>query len=202
MVCPVSNGVEVDKLEGRLPRRGKFALALGRVCPEKGFHLALDAAHRAGVQLLLAGQVFPYESHLRYFEAEIAPRLDHLRRFIGPLRFARKRLLLARAKCLVIPSTVAETSSLVAMEALACGTPVIAMRSGALPEIVTQGCTGFIVDSVEEMAEALSGVESLDPENCRRAARQNFSARFMATQYLDLYERLIQRHAGDRAAAA
>lgn len=202
MEWPVSNGVDMDKLEGYSACRGKFALALGRVCPEKGFHLALDAAHRAGVQLLLAGQVFPYESHLQYFETEIATRLDRLRRFIGPLRFARKRRLLARAKCLVIPSTVAETSSLVAMEALACGTPVVAMRSGALPEIVTDGCTGFIVKNVEEMAEALAIVEHLDAENCRRAARKNFSARFMAMQYLDLYDQLIQRHALDRAAAA
>jgi glycosyltransferase involved in cell wall biosynthesis len=156
----------------------------------------------AGVPLLLAGQVFPYDSHLRYFDEEIRPRLDGERRFIGPIRFARKRSLLSHARCLVIPSTVAETSSLVAMEALACGTPVIAFRSGALPEIVEQGRTGFIVDGVEEMAQAMSDVDGLDPNCCRRAARVRFSAQSMTTEYLGLYERLIGNHARARAQIA
>jgi glycosyltransferase involved in cell wall biosynthesis len=199
---PIANGVEVFKLEGLPARKRTFALALGRVCPEKGFHHALDAARMAGVPLLLAGQVFPYDSHLRYFDEEIRPRLDGERRFIGPIRFARKRSLLSHARCLVIPSTVAETSSLVAMEALACGTPVIAFRSGALPEIVEQGRTGFIVDGVEEMAQAMSDVDGLDPNCCRRAARVRFSAQSMTTEYLGLYERLIGNHARARAQIA
>ena len=196
---PISNGVEVFRLDGPPARKRTFALALGRVCPEKGFHHALDAARIAGVPLLLGGQVFPYDSHLRYFDEEIRPRLDRYRRFIGPIRFARKRSLLSHAKCLVIPSTVAETSSLVAMEALACGTPVIAFRSGALPEIVDHGRTGFIVDGVEEMAEAMRNVDSLDPACCRRAARVRFSAQAMTTEYLALYERLIGNHGRARA---
>ena len=88
-------------------------------CPEKGYHLALDAAHLAGMALLLAGEVFPYPEHQRYFHEEIGPRLDSTRRFIGPVGGQRKRGLLQRAQCLIVPSLVAETSSLVAMEALA-----------------------------------------------------------------------------------
>lgn len=189
---PILNGVAVDQLNGELPAKGKFALALGRVCPEKGYHFALDAARSAAMSLLLAGQVFPYESHLKYFAAEISPRLDRHRRFVGPVGFARKKRLLSRAKCLVIPSTVAETSSLVAMEALACGTPVIAFRSGALPEIVEHGRTGYIVDDVGGMAQALRQVEALNPEDCRQAARSRFCAQAMGTSYMALYEQLIE----------
>jgi len=171
--------------------KGSFALSLGRVCPEKAFHLALTAAHQADIPLLLAGQVFPYEAHVKYFNQQIVPRLDWKRRFIGPLRFSRKRSLLSRARCLVITSSVAETSSLVAMEALACGTPVVAFRSGALPEIVDHGETGYIVDTLEEMAAALRAVDSLDPEKCREVARRKFSSHVMAGRYLSLYEQLI-----------
>jgi glycosyltransferase involved in cell wall biosynthesis len=195
---PIANGVEVSKFAGAPARKRTFALALGRVCPEKGFHHALDAARIAGIPLLLAGQVFPYDAHLRYFDEEIRPRLDRHRRFIGPIRFARKRSLLSHAKCLVIPSTVAETSSLVAMEASACGTPVIAFRTGALPEIVDHGRTGFIVDGVEQMAQAMTDVDKLDPAFCRSSARVRFSAESMTAEYLDLYERLIGNHVQNR----
>jgi glycosyltransferase involved in cell wall biosynthesis len=98
----------------------------------------------------------------------------------------------------VIPSTVSETSSLVAMEAMACGTPVIAFRTGALPEIVDHGRTGFIVDDVDQMASALREVAMLDPEECRRAARSRFSAHTMSSTYLHLYESMIQQYAGER----
>jgi glycosyltransferase involved in cell wall biosynthesis len=182
--------VDVDRLAGAM-KKDDFALAIGRICPEKGFHFALDAARKAGLKLLLAGQVFPYESHLKYFENEIVPRLDRKRIFIGPARFGKKRRLLAKAKCLIIPSTVAETSSLVAMEALACGTPVVAFRSGALPEIVEDGRTGFLVNSVRGIEQALRKVETLDPMDCRAAASSRFSSRTMAGRYLRLYERLI-----------
>jgi glycosyltransferase involved in cell wall biosynthesis len=187
---PIPNGVDVDRLGSKAEKRN-FALALGRICPEKGFHLALDAAHRAGIELLLAGQVFPIESHVQYFKKEIQPRLDKKRRYLGPLRFGRKRRLLAQARCLVIPSLVAETSSLVAMESLACGTPVVAFRSGALPEIIEHGRTGFVVADVRSMGRALLKAGQLDPDNCRAAAEARFSAHSMAEKYLRLYERLI-----------
>jgi glycosyltransferase involved in cell wall biosynthesis len=191
MVDPIPNGVDVERLATGVHAKGSYALSLGRVCPEKAFHLALNAAHRADMPLLLAGQVFPYESHIKYFNQQIVPRLDSKRRFIGPLRFSRKRSLLSRARCLLITSSVAETSSLVAMEALACGTPVVAFRSGALPEIVDHGETGYIVDTLEEMAAALRAVDSLDPEKCRDVARRQFSSHVMAARYLSLYEQMI-----------
>ncbi len=191
LLPPIANGVPVEDFERRFARRG-FALTLGRICPEKGYHLALDACTEAGMPLLLAGQLFRYAVYEEYFEREIAPRLDPRRRFLGPAGLARKRRLLGAARCLLIPSLVAETSSLAAMEALASGTPVVGFRSGALPEIVEHRRTGFVVDGVPEMADAMRRAYEIDPDACREAAREQFSADRMTSQYLDLYERLAR----------
>ncbi len=165
--------------------------ALGRICPEKGFHIALDAAARAHVPLLVAGEVYPYEAHQRYFREEFLPRLNGSQsRFLGAAGFERKRRLLTAARCLLAPSQVPETSSLVAMEALACGTPVIAYPAGALRDIVEHGRTGFLVSSEAEMAEAIEAAGALDPAVCRRAACERFPAARTIREYLNLYERL------------
>jgi glycosyltransferase involved in cell wall biosynthesis len=128
-----------------------------------------------------------------FFQREIVPRLDGSRRFIGPVGFARKRRLLTAARCLLIPSLAPETSSLVAMEALACGTPIIAFPSGALPEIVEHGRTGFLVRDEQEMAEAIGAAGTLEPENCRMAARERFSIGRTIERYLELYRQLAGR---------
>lgn len=189
-VAVVENGVPLARLRTRVRKRN-YAVALGRICPEKGFHLALDSCRRADVPMFLAGGLFRYETHVRYFEEEIRPRLDTRRRYIGPASLARKRRLLAGARCLLVPSLAPETSSLVSMEALACGTPVVAFGSGALPEIVEHGRTGFIVRDADEMTEALDCVHAIDPEECRKVARERFSAARMANDYIALYERML-----------
>jgi glycosyltransferase involved in cell wall biosynthesis len=188
----VPNGVALDAHGPRHAKR-RFALALGRICPEKGFHIALDAAERAGFPLLIAGETFRYAAHEAYFEQKVAPRLDRTRRFIGPIGGARKRRLLSAARCLLIPSLAPETSSLVAMEALACGTPVIAFPSGALPDIVDHGRTGLIVRDAEEMAEAIHAVTRIDPEVCRVTARGRFPLERTIERYFALYRELAQR---------
>ncbi|MBV9008009.1 MAG: glycosyltransferase family 4 protein [Verrucomicrobia bacterium] len=172
-------------------RKRRFAIALGRICPEKGLHFALDAARVARIPLVLGGEVFPARLHCEYFNEQIAPRLTRTRRFVGPLRGARKIRLLASAQCLLVPSLAPETSSLVAMEALACGTPVVAFKSGALNEIVEHGRTGFLVEDVREMSDAISAAASLDLHLCRAAAEQRFCAKRMAAEYLELYHQLI-----------
>jgi glycosyltransferase involved in cell wall biosynthesis len=186
---PIPNGVDIETLDRSHSRRD-FALVLGRICPEKGAHLALDAARLAGLPLIVGGQVYRYQWHERYFSEEILPRLDQRRRFLGPLGFRRKRRFLNAARCLVVPSLAAETSSLVAMEALACGTPVVAFPNGALPDVIEHGRTGFLVNDVAEMADAMIAARDLDPEECRAAARKRFSLDRMAAAYLDVYKAL------------
>ncbi|HEU4960456.1 MAG TPA: glycosyltransferase [Sphingomonas sp.] len=181
---PIENGVPIPPATAR---KGRFAVAMGRVCPEKGFDDAIDAAREAAMPLLLAGAVFPYPEHRRFFDERIGPRLDGLRRWIGAVAGARKQRLLARARCLLVPSKVPETSSLVAMEALAAGTPVIAYRHGALPDVVEHGETGFLVDDVGEMAAAMRRIDAIDPERCRMRARERFPVERMTGAYLARY---------------
>lgn len=189
----IPNGVSLDRFRPG-PAKEDFVLALGRICPEKGFHLALDAAKKAGLPMILGGKVPPFPEHERYFEEEIRPRLDDQRQFRGVIPFAQRIDLLARARCLAVPSLVEESSSLVAIEALACGTPVVAHPVGALPENIAQGVTGLLVGGVEEMARAFRDVVNLDPRVCRLAASERFSAEGMAQGYLDLYGQLSALH--------
>jgi glycosyltransferase involved in cell wall biosynthesis len=186
----VRNGIDVDSFHWKVPKQ-QFVLSLGRICPEKGFHLALDAAKEAGISLVLAGEVFPYSQHLSYFEREILPRLDDKRRYVGPAGAQMKRQLLAEASALLVPSLVAETCSLVTMEALASGTPVIAFRAGAIPELVEDGKTGFLVNGMEEMADAIRRISLLKPKDCREAAEERCDARRMVRNYMSLYRKML-----------
>ncbi len=197
----VENGVDVESFALDLPRGGDL-VALGRICPEKGLHLALDAARLAGARLFAAGAVFPHGAHRDYFDREFAPRLDALRRWIGPVGGAGKRRLLATARAVLIPSLAPETSSLVAREAAAAGAPVVAFRSGALAEAVEDGRTGWLVEpeaGAAGLAEALARVHAIDPAECGRRARARFPLRRMTDGYLDLHRRILE---GGRPAAA
>jgi glycosyltransferase involved in cell wall biosynthesis len=189
----ISNGINIAALAARHAKRN-FAVALGRICPEKGFHIAVEAANRASVPLILGGEVFGYASHREYWRTELLPKLDRKHRWIGPVDFARKRRLLTSARCLLVPSLVAETGSLVAMEALACGTPVIAFPNGVLADIVEHGTTGFIVRNAEEMSQAIRRANEIDPDTCRRAARERFSLERTTRRYLELYGQLARDH--------
>ncbi|PYX84850.1 MAG: glycosyltransferase family 4 protein [Acidobacteria bacterium] len=186
----IANGI---RLEDFWPSRSKsdYVVAIGRICPEKGFHLALDAATEAGIDMVLAGTVFPYSAHENYFHDEIQPRLTQRHRFVGAVDLDQKRDLLAGARCLLTPSLVEETSSLVAMEAMACGTPVVAFDCGALPELVEHGHTGFLVHSLSEMCDAIAIVTELRVTDCREYAERRFSSNRMTAEYFSLYEKLV-----------
>jgi CelD/BcsL family acetyltransferase involved in cellulose biosynthesis/glycosyltransferase involved in cell wall biosynthesis len=187
----IENGVALDVYRP-LGRKRDFALALGRICPEKGMHLALDAARRANVALLIGGAAFGYPEHQTYLQGSVEPRLDRRRRLLGPLSLERKRRLLAAARCVIVPSLAPETSSLVTMEALASGTPVVAFDVGALPELIEHGRTGFVVQDVSQMADAIEHTRALRPSHCRQAAEERFSEAATADRYIALYDDLAR----------
>ena len=169
-------------------------LWLGRICEEKAPHMALEIAKRAGLPITIAGQVYPFSYHQQYFAREVAPRLKQMTNatFISAPSFATKRKLLREARALLITSLVDETSSLVAMEAAASGTPVIAFRRGALPEVVRENETGFVVEDVAGAVEACGRIETISNAVCTARAQENFSSGKMADGYLSLYTRILQ----------
>lgn len=196
----IENGVSIPE-DQHHHEKAEFALVLGRICPEKNAHEALIAGSLARVRVLLAGRVFPFCEHIEYFQAKIEPLLRESsvrHEFVGPVESSQKEILLSRAKCLLHPTRAPETSSLVAMEAMARGTPVIAYRSGALNEIVEDKITGFLVNSPEEMAEALRDAGQISSEDCRRSARRRFDCRRMVAQYFEMYDSLLCKARGKR----
>jgi glycosyltransferase involved in cell wall biosynthesis len=182
----VENGVELSRWDPSRPRED-YAVVMGRICAEKNVHEAIEAAELAGTRVLLSGQVFPYRHHQEYFAEKVKPLLAGAHEFLGPVPPQRRRELLSRARCLLHPTRAPETSSLVAMEALAAGTPVVAYRSGALTEIVEHGITGYLVDGVDEMSDAIRHVDAISPQACRAAAERRFNQQRMVQQYFALY---------------
>ncbi|MEA2833040.1 MAG: hypothetical protein QOG66_1242 [Methylobacteriaceae bacterium] len=198
LLPPVENGVDTERLRPDPEVQRTHALVLARICPEKGVHLAIEAAKKADIDLVIAGEVFAYADHQHYFTQQVKPRLDERRVFVGPVGFEAKRKLLQSARCLLVPSLINETSSLVAMEALACSTPVIAFRRGALPEVVEHGVTGALVENVEEMAAAIGHLAFYQTAACARAAQRRFSAARMKRRYIGLYEHLAAEKSAAR----
>jgi glycosyltransferase involved in cell wall biosynthesis len=192
MLGVVLNGIAMDRFtdQENVSEERSGLLWLGRICQEKAPHLALEIAGNAGFPITLAGQVYPFSYHQQFFEGEVAPRLRAMPDvgWIDTPSFPEKLRLLRRAEALLITSQVDETSSLVAMEAAACGTPVIAFNRGALSEVVAHGKTGFVVSDVTEAAEALTRITDISADTCRNHARQNFSGRRMAHDYAEMYK--------------
>lgn len=188
------NGIALNRFQyGEGGRNG--LLWLGRLCQEKGPHVALDIAARVEAPIVIAGQVYPFSYHQQFFTREVEPRLrdNPNATWIDSPSDDLKRKLLRQSAALLITSQVDETSSLVAMEAAASGTPVIAFRRGALPEVVEHGVTGFLVDGVGEAIEALQHLDEISGATCVRVARERFTAATMAEGYIRLYSQLLTR---------
>jgi glycosyltransferase involved in cell wall biosynthesis len=173
-----------------LARKEDYAFFLGRFHPEKAPHLAIDAARAAGLPVLLAGKCSePVER--AYFAREIEPRLGTDVTIAGVADAATKRRLLARAACLLFPIQWEEPFGLVLIEAMVCGTPVVAMRRGSVPELVVHGQTGIIIDDVDEFPAAIVQAKRLDPAVCRKHVETNFTVEVMAGRYEAVYQRAV-----------
>jgi glycosyltransferase involved in cell wall biosynthesis len=171
---------------------GGYALFLGRMAPEKGVEAAIMACLPADVPLLIAAKMRE-QPEREYFEARIKPHLREGRvEYVGEPKFHEKIDLLQGAKALLFPIQWNEPFGLVMLEALACGTPVLAYRNGAAPEIIMDDVNGFLCDNVIDMAYRLSMVEErVSRRNCRFFLEQRFSAEKMALKHLNLYEELV-----------
>lgn len=181
------------------PGPGTYLAFLGRISPEKRADRAIEIARRCGFPLRIAAKVDPVDT--AYFENEIRPLLeDPLVEFVGEIGEAEKSAFLGGAKALIFPIDWPEPFGLVMIEALACGTPVVAFNNGSVPEVLEHGVTGFIVDTVDDAVEVTRRIDSIDRRVCRGVFEQRFSASRMAEEYVAVYEQLIQ-HQGTMAAA-
>ncbi|WP_082753745.1 glycosyltransferase family 4 protein [Mycobacterium sp. NAZ190054] len=176
-----------------------YALFLGRYAPYKGAHLALEAAHRAGVPLVLAGKC-DEPSEKAYFEERVAPLLTDSDTVFGEADATSKRRLLANARCVLFPVQWEEPFGMVMIEAMACGTPVVALRGGAVPEVIDDGVTGVICDDPDALPTAIEASRALDPAACRRHVASNFTVAQFGAGYEQIYYEVADRRRTRRRA--
>jgi glycosyltransferase involved in cell wall biosynthesis len=172
------------------PAPGKYLAFLGRTSPEKGLDEAIMIARRVGMKLKIAAKIDP--SDREYFKTTIEPLLnDPNVEFVGEIGYPEKNDFLGNAYALLFPIQWPEPFGLVMIEAMACGTPVVAYSCGSVPEIIEDGVSGFLVRNQSQAVKAVERVSSLDRKQCRESFEQRFSARRMCEDYLQVYERLV-----------
>jgi len=185
----VHHGLPLDLYRPNM-RGGDYFAFIGRISPEKRVDRAIRIAEAVGVPLRIAAKVDPADR--AYYEREIRPMLDSpLVEFVGEVNDEGKQALVGGAKALLFPIDWPEPFGLVMIEAMACGTPVIAWRNGSVPEVMEHGVSGLVVDSMEEAIEAARHVGRIDRAGCRRCFEQRFSASRMAEDYERIYRHLI-----------
>jgi len=188
-VATVHHGVDLAGLPFSAAS-GDGLVTFGRIHPDKGVHTAIEIARRAGRPLTICGIV----QDERYFEELVAPHVDgDSVVFLGPVGPDRRAEILGDAAALLHPIDFDEPFGLSVVESMACGTPVVAYRRGSMPEVVDEGVTGFVVDTVEAAVAAVARVGGLDRARCGDRARERFGADRMVTDYLAVYERLLGR---------
>lgn len=208
----VYHGLDMDRFTFS-SRPGAYLAFLGRISPEKGLDIAIRVARRAGLPLKIgAREPLPYKNDPNarrdwdYYEQVVQPLLGEPGvEMIGEVGGKEKLTLLSEAAALLFPIQWPEPFGLVMIEALACGTPVLALRHGSVPEVIDNGLTGWIVDTEDELVAALDRLGELDRAACRAAAEKRFSAQRMAGAYESIYVRLVgqrQEHDDGRRVAA
>ena len=172
------------------PAAGEYLTFVGRITPEKRPDHAIEIAKRAGMPLKIAAKVDPVDRE--YFHTIIEPLLsDPLVEFVGEITDREKNDLIGNAAALLAPFDWPEPFGLVFIEALACGTPILAYRRGSVPEIIDEGQTGFICETVDQMVKAVSGISTLNRKQCRSVFEKRFTVERMVQEYLGAYENLI-----------
>jgi glycosyltransferase involved in cell wall biosynthesis len=188
-VGTVHNGIDVNRYPFR-EQKEDFLLFLGRVNKEKGPELAVEAAHRTGRKLVMAVKMAE-EFEKDYWREVVEPKLDGSEEIIGEITVDEKADLLARAAAVLFPIQWPEPFGLVMTEAMATGTPVIAFAYGAAPEVIVDGKTGFLVNTLDEMCEAVERVGEIKAEDCRAHVEAHFSSDAMVEGYLRCFERVL-----------
>ena len=172
------------------PNPGSYLAFLGRIAPEKKPDHAIEIAKRVGIPLRIAAKVDPIDQ--KYFQTEIEPLLsDPLIEYLGEITDAEKCDFLGNAMALLCPYDWPEPFGLVLIEALACGTPVLAYRRGSIPEIIEDAATGFVCEGLDEMTEVIQRIREIDRRRCRISFEQRFSVARMAQEYVRVYEQVI-----------
>jgi len=190
-VANIPHGLPVDMLPLVANPRGGYLAFLGRIAPEKRPDRAIEIANALGMPLKIAAKVDRVDAD--YFREQIHPMIEaspHVE-FIGEINEQQKSQFVGEASAVLFPIDWPEPFGLVMIEAMSCGTPVVAFRCGSVPEVMEDGVTGAIVDTVEEAIAAVPGVLSLDRRKIRRVFEQRFSATRMAKDYVSVYERLL-----------
>ncbi len=189
-VGTVHNALDVASFPFR-EDKDEVVLFLGRLHPDKAVHLAIDAARDAGLPIMVAGKCTePVERE--YLRTHIEPRLDPEVTLLGPVDAREKRTLLARAAALVFPIVWDEPFGMVMIEAMACGTPVVALRRGSVPEVVVDGVTGVVCDTPDQLPDAIHQARRLAPVACREHVRDKFDVATMVTRYEAVYRASIE----------
>jgi len=187
----IYHGLPEDLFRFR-PKPGSYLAFLGRISPEKRVDRAIEIAKRAGIPLKVAAKVDPVDKD--YFERAVEPLLrSAVVEYVGEISDEEKDQFLGNAYALLFPIDWPEPFGLVMIEAMACGTPVIAYDGGAVSEVIEEGRTGFIVKEVEGATEAVRRVPELSRVRCREVFEKRFTAARMASNYLQVYERVIHR---------
>jgi glycosyltransferase involved in cell wall biosynthesis len=189
----IHHGIDASLFEfgdGRGDSDGEYCLFLGRMGTDKGAHRAIEVARKVGVRLLMAAKMRE-ASEIRYFTEMVEPLLGPDAVYLGEVPHERKLELLAGATALLFPIRWNEPFGLVMLEAMACGTPVLAFREGAAPEVVDHGTTGFLCDDEEDMVAALGRIGEIRRADCRAAVEGYFSTGRMVADHLALFETLV-----------
>jgi glycosyltransferase involved in cell wall biosynthesis len=190
-VGTVYHGVPESLYKPRIDA-GEYLAFLGRISPEKRVDRAIEIAKKAGLPIKIAAKIDAVDKE--YFAAKIRKLFNHpLVEYVGEISERDKNEFLGNARALLFPIDWPEPFGLVMIEAMACGTPVVAYGMGAVPEIVDEGITGFIVGSIDEAVQAIGRLSSLDRDACRRVFEERFSARRMAMDYVDVYKSVMNQ---------